>query len=123
MTDMTTMNSITGVLNTTANRDSQIAFQQSLVETLSTILSDAHIDPNQLESLIRQLPMVVGRTEKESLDLYADSLGTLLKKQGAFTGTAAAETAAHWMQSLQHQALNGQIAPREVEMSVNTTLA
>ena len=123
MTDMTTMNSITGVLNTTANRDSQIAFQQSLVKTLSPILSDAHIDPNQLESLIRQLPMVVGRTEQESLDLYADSLDTLLKKQDAFTGTAAAETAAHWMQSLQHQALNGQIAPKEVEMGVNTTLA
>lgn len=123
MTDMTTMNSITGVLNTTANRDSQIAFQQSLVKTLSPILSDAHIDPNQLESLIRQLPMVVGRTEQESLDLYADSLDTVLKKQDAFTGTAAAETAAHWMQSLQHQALNGQIAPKEVEMGVNTTLA
>lgn len=123
MTDMTTMNSITGVLNTTANRDSQIAFQQSLVKTLSPILSDAHIDPNQLELLIRQLPMVVGRTEQESLDLYADSLDTLLKKQDAFTGTAAAETAAHWMQSLQHQALNGQIAPKEVEMGVNTTLA
>ncbi|GAB7222633.1 type III secretion system needle tip protein VcrV [Vibrio owensii] len=123
MTDMTTMNSITGVLNTTANRDSQIAFQQSLVKTLSPILSDAHIDPNQLELLIRQLPMVVGRTEQESLDLYADSLDTLLKKQDAFTGTAAAETTAHWMQSLQHQALNGQIAPKEVEMGVNTTLA
>ncbi|WP_104037179.1 virulence-associated V antigen [Vibrio jasicida] len=123
MTDMTAMNSITGVLNTTANRDSQIAFQQSLVKTLSPILSDARIDPNQLESLIRQLPMVVGRTEQESLDLYADSLDTLLKKQDAFTGTAAAETAAHWMQSLQHQALNGQIAPKEVEMGVNTTLA
>ncbi|PMO42307.1 Type III secretion cytoplasmic LcrG inhibitor [Vibrio sp. 10N.222.52.B12] len=123
MTDMTTMNSITGVLKTTANRDSQIAFQQSLVKTLSPILSDAHIDPNQLESLIRQFPMVVGRTEQENLDLYADSLGALLKKQDAFTGTAAAETAAHWMQSLQHQALNGQIAPKEVETSVNTTLA
>ena len=123
MTDMTTMNSITGVLNTTANRDSQIAFQQSLVKTLSPILSDAHIDPNQLESLIRQLPMVVGRTEQESLDLYADSLGTLLKKQDAFTGTAATETTAHWMRSLQNQALNGQIAPKEVEMGVNTTLA
>ncbi|WP_104048124.1 virulence-associated V antigen [Vibrio jasicida] len=123
MTDMTAMNSITGVLNTTANRDSQIAFQQSLVKTLSPILSDARIDPNQLESLIRQLPMVVGRTEQESLDLYADSLDTLLKKQDAFTGIAAAETAAHWMQSLQHQALNGQIAPKEVEMGVNTTLA
>lgn len=123
MTDMTTMNSITGVLNTTANRDSQIVFQQSLVNTLSPILSDAHIDANQLESLIRQLPMVVGRTEQESLDLYADSLDTLLKKQEAFTGTAAAETAAHWMQSLQHQALNGQIAPKEVEIGVNTTLA
>ncbi|MGR5110418.1 virulence-associated V antigen [Vibrio jasicida] len=123
MTDMTTMNSITGVLNTTANRDSQIAFQQSLVKTLSPILSDAHIDANQLESLILQLPMVVGRTEQESLDLYAGSLDTLLKKQDAFTGTAAAETAANWMQSLQHQALNGQIAPKEVEMGVNTTLA
>ena len=118
MTDMTTMNSITGVLNTTANRDSQIAFQQSLVKTLSPILSDAHIDPNQLESLIRQLPMVVGRTEQESLDLYADSLGTLLKKQDAFTGTAATETTAHWMRSLQNQALNGQIAPKEVELSL-----
>ena len=123
MTDMTTMNSITGVLNTTANRDSQIVFHQSLVKTLSPILSDAHIDPNQLESQIRQLPMVVGRTEQESLDLYADSLDTLLKKQDAFTGTAAAETAAHWMQSLQHQAVNGQIAPQDVVTGVNNTLA
>ena len=123
MTDMTTMNSITGVLNTTANRDSQIAFQQGLVKTFSPILSDAHIDANQLESLIRQLPIVVGRTEQESLSLYADSLDTLLKKQEAFTGTAATETTAHWMRSLQQQALNGQIAPKEVEMGVNTTLA
>ena len=123
MTDMTTMNSIKGVLNTTANRDSQIAFQQGLVKTFSPILSDAHIDANQLESLIRQLPIVVGRTEQESLSLYADSLDTLLKKQEAFTGTAATETTAHWMRSLQQQALNGQIAPKEVEMGVNTTLA
>ncbi len=123
MTDMTTMNSITGVLNTTANRDSQIAFQQGLVKTFSPILSDAHIDANQLESLIRQLPIVVGRTEQESLSLYADSLDTLLKKQEAFNGTAATETTAHWMRSLQQQALNGQIAPKEVEMGVNTTLA
>ncbi|KAB0470340.1 Type III secretion cytoplasmic LcrG inhibitor [Vibrio sp. IB15] len=123
MTDMTTMNSISGVLNTTANRDSQIAFQQGLVKTFSPILSDAHIDVNQLESLIRQLPIVVGRTEQESLSLYADSLDTLLKKQEAFTGTAATETTAHWMRSLQQQALNGQIAPKEVEMGVNTTLA
>lgn len=123
MTDMTTMNSITGVLNTTANRDSQIAFQQGLVKTFSPILSDAHIDANQLESSIRQLPIVVGRTEQESLSLYADSLDTLLKKQEAFTGTAATETTANWMRSLQQQALNGQIAPKEVEMGVNTTLA
>ncbi len=121
MTDMTTMNSVSGVLNTATNRDSQASFQQRLVETLSPILGDS--DAAQLESLIRQLPMVVGRTEQESLDLYADSLRTLLEKQAAFTGTAAAETAAHWMQSLQHQAVNGQIAPQDVVTGVNNTLA
>ncbi|WP_199449950.1 virulence-associated V antigen [Vibrio harveyi] len=121
MTDMTTMNSVSGVLNTATNRDSQASFQQRLVETLSPILGDS--DAAQLESLIRQLPMVVGRTEQESLDLYADSLRTLLEKQAAFTGTAAAETAAHWMQSLQHQAVNGQIAPQDVVTGVNKTLA
>ncbi|MGR2870745.1 virulence-associated V antigen [Vibrio vulnificus] len=121
MTDMTTMNSVSGVLNTATNRDSQASFQQRLVETLSPILGDS--DAAQLESLIRQLPMVVGRTEQESLDLYADSLRTLLEKQAAFTGTAAAETAAHWMQSLQHQAMNGQIAPQDVVTGVNNTLA
>ncbi|MGD1449231.1 virulence-associated V antigen [Vibrio harveyi] len=121
MTDMTTMNSVSGVLNTATNRDSQASFQQRLVETLSPILGDS--DAAQLESLIRQLPMVVGRTEQESLDLYADSLRTLLEKQAAFTGTAAAETAAHWMQSLQHQATNGQIAPQDVVTGVNNTLA
>lgn len=120
MTDMTTMNSVSGVLNTATNRDSQASFQQRLVETLSPILGDS--DAAQLESLIRQLPMVVGRTEQESLDLYADSLRTLLEKQAAFTGTAAAETAAHWMQSLQHQAVNGQIAPQDVVTGVNNTL-
>ena len=78
MTDMTTMNSVSGVLNTATNRDSQASFQQRLVETLSPILGDS--DAAQLESLIRQLPMVVGRTEQESLDLYADSLRTLLEK-------------------------------------------
>ncbi|GEA24405.1 virulence-associated V antigen [Vibrio harveyi] len=121
MTDMTTMNSVSGVLNTATNRDSQASFQQRLVETLSPILGDS--DAAQLESLIRQLPMVVGRTEQESLDLYADSLRTLLEKQAAFTGTAAAETAAHWMQSLQHQAVNGHIAPQDVVTGVNNTLA
>ncbi|MGR3136722.1 virulence-associated V antigen [Vibrio vulnificus] len=121
MTDMTTMNSVSGVLNTATNRDSQASFQQRLVETLSPILGDS--DAAQLESLIRQLPMVVGRNEQESLDLYADSLRTLLEKQAAFTGTAAAETAAHWMQSLQHQAMNGQIAPQDVVTGVNNTLA
>ncbi|MFZ8768158.1 virulence-associated V antigen [Vibrio harveyi] len=121
MTDMTTMNSVSGVLNTATNRDSQASFQQRLVETLSPILGDSNAA--QLESLIRQLPMVVGRTEQESLDLYADSLRTLLEKQAAFTGTAAAETAAHWMQSLQHQAVNGQIAPQDVVTGVNNTLA
>ncbi|EOA9034988.1 virulence-associated V antigen [Vibrio harveyi] len=121
MTDMTTMNSVSGVLNTATNRDSQASFQQRLVETLSPILGDS--DAAQLESLIRQLPMVVGRTEQESLDLYADSLRTLLEKHAAFTGTAAAETAAHWMQSLQHQAVNGQIAPQDVVTGVNNTLA
>ncbi|MGR5515462.1 virulence-associated V antigen [Vibrio harveyi] len=121
MTDMTTMNSVSGVLNTATNRDSQASFQQRLVETLSPILGDS--DAAQLESLIRQLPMAVGRTEQESLDLYADSLRTLLEKQAAFTGTAAAETAAHWMQSLQHQAVNGQIAPQDVVTGVNNTLA
>ncbi|EKO3862781.1 Type III secretion cytoplasmic LcrG inhibitor [Vibrio harveyi] len=121
MTDMTTMNSVSGVLNTATNRDSQASFQQRLVEILSPILGDS--DAAQLESLIRQLPMVVGRTEQESLDLYADSLRTLLEKQAAFTGTAAAETAAHWMQSLQHQAVNGQIAPQDVVTGVNNTLA
>ncbi|EKO3841282.1 Type III secretion cytoplasmic LcrG inhibitor [Vibrio harveyi] len=121
MTDMTTMNSVSGVLNTATNRDSQASFQQRLVETLSPILGDS--DAAQLESLIRQLPMVVGRTEQESLDLYADSLRTLLEKQAAFTGTAVAETAAHWMQSLQHQAVNGQIAPQDVVTGVNNTLA
>ncbi|CAH1200149.1 Virulence-associated V antigen [Vibrio harveyi] len=121
MTDMTTMNSVSGVLNTATNRDSQASFQQRLVETLSPILGDS--DAAQLESLIRQLPMVVGRTEQESLDLYADSLRTLLEKQAAFTGTAAAETVAHWMQSLQHQAVNGQIAPQDVVTGVNNTLA
>ncbi|WP_447469574.1 virulence-associated V antigen [Vibrio harveyi] len=121
MTDMTTMNSVSGVLNTATNRDSQASFQQRLVDTLSPILGDS--DAAQLKSLIRQLPMVVGRTEQESLDLYADSLRTLLEKQAAFTGTAAAETAAHWMQSLQHQATNGQIAPQEVVTGVNKTLA
>ncbi|ENC6707123.1 Type III secretion cytoplasmic LcrG inhibitor [Vibrio harveyi] len=121
MTDMTTMNSVSGVLNTATNRDSQASFQQRLVETLSPILGDS--DAAQLESLIRQLPMVVGRTEQESLDLYADSLRTLLEKQAAFTGTAAAETATHWMQSLQHQAVNGQIAPQDVVTGVNNTLA
>ncbi|EOD9426125.1 virulence-associated V antigen [Vibrio harveyi] len=121
MTDMTTMNSVSGVLNTATNRDSQASFQQRLVETLSPILGDS--DAAQLESLIRQLPMVVGCTEQESLDLYADSLRTLLEKQAAFTGTAAAETAAHWMQSLQHQAVNGQIAPQDVVTGVNNTLA
>ncbi|MCV3262788.1 hypothetical protein OGZ01_06485 [Vibrio harveyi] len=70
MTDMTTMNSVSGVLNTATNRDSQASFQQRLVETLSPILGDS--DAAQLESLIRQLPMVVGRTEQESLDLYAE---------------------------------------------------
>ncbi|MFZ3507792.1 virulence-associated V antigen [Vibrio harveyi] len=115
------MNSVSGVLNTATNRDSQASFQQRLVETLSPILGDS--DAAQLESLIRQLPMVVGRTEQESLDLYADSLRTLLEKQAAFTGTAAAETAAHWMQSLQHQAVNGQIAPQDVVTGVNNTLA
>ncbi|HDM8211996.1 TPA: Type III secretion cytoplasmic LcrG inhibitor [Vibrio harveyi] len=120
MTDMTTMNSVSGVLNTATNRDSQASFQQRLVETLSPILGDS--DAAQLESLIRQLPMVVGRTEQESLDLYADSLRTLLEKQAAFTGTAAAETAAHWMQSLQHQTVNGQIAPQDVVTGVNNTL-
>ncbi|MHA2739504.1 virulence-associated V antigen [Vibrio harveyi] len=120
MTDMTTMNSVSGVLNTATNRDSQASFLQRLVETLSPILGDS--DAAQLESLIRQLPMVVGRTEQESLDLYADSLRTLLEKQAAFTGTAAAETAAHWMQSLQHQAVNGQIAPQDVVTGVNNTL-
>ncbi|AWB00889.1 Type III secretion cytoplasmic LcrG inhibitor [Vibrio harveyi] len=121
MTDMTTMNSVSGVLNTATNRDSQASFQQRLVETLSPILGDS--DASQFESLIRQLPMVVGRTEQESLDLYADSLRTLLEKQAAFTGTAAAETAAHWMQPLQHQAVNGQIAPQDVVTGVNNTLA
>ncbi|ELV8723353.1 Type III secretion cytoplasmic LcrG inhibitor [Vibrio harveyi] len=121
MTDMTTMNSVSGVLNTATNRDSQASFQQRLVETLSPILGDSNAA--LLESLIRQLPMVVGRTEQESLDLYADSLRTLLEKQAAFTGTAAAETAAHWMQSLQHQAVNGQIAPQDVVTGVNNTLA
>ncbi|MET2846425.1 virulence-associated V antigen [Vibrio owensii] len=121
MTDMTTMNSVSGVLNTATNRDSQASFQQRLVETLSPILGDS--DAAQLESLIRQLPMVVGRTEQDSLDLYADSLRTLLEKQAAFTGTAAAETAAHWMQSLQHQAVNDQIAPQDVVTGVNNTLA
>ncbi|EEZ39176.1 virulence-associated V antigen [Photobacterium damselae] len=121
MTDMTTMNSVSGVLNTATNRDYQASFQQRLVETLSPILGDS--DAAQLESLIRQLPMVVGRTEQDSLDLYADSLRTLLEKQAAFTGTAAAETAAHWMQLLQHQAVNGQIAPQDVMTGVNNTLA
>ncbi|CAK6713484.1 Type III secretion protein (VcrV) [Vibrio harveyi] len=121
MTDMTTMNSVSGVLNTATNRDSQASFQQRLVETFSPILGDS--DAAQLESLIRQLPMVVGRTEQESLDLYATSLNTLLEKQAAFTGTTAAETAAHWMLSLQHQAVNSQIARQDVVNGVNNTLA
>lgn len=66
--------------------------------------------------------MIVGRTEQESLYLYADSLRTLLEKQAAFTRTAAAETAAHWMQSLQHQAMSGRIAPQDVVTGVNNTL-
>ncbi|WP_281188945.1 virulence-associated V antigen [Vibrio harveyi] len=121
MTDMTRTNSVSGVPNTATNRDSQASFQQRLVETLSPILGDSH--SAQLESLIRQLPRVVGRTEQETLDLYADSLRTLLEKQAAFTGTAAAETAAHWIHSLQHQAVNGQIAPQDVVTGVNNTLA
>ncbi|MDP2516815.1 virulence-associated V antigen [Photobacterium damselae subsp. piscicida] len=120
MTDMTTMNSVSGVLNTATNHDSKASFQQRLVETLSPILGDS--DAAQLESLIHQLPMIVGRTEQESLYLYADSLRTLLEKQAAFTRTAAAETAAHWMQSLQHQAMSGRIAPQDVVTGVNNTL-
>ncbi|MCG9610092.1 virulence-associated V antigen [Vibrio harveyi] len=121
MTDMTRTNSVSGVPNTATNRDSQASFQQRLVETLSPILGDSN--SAQLESLIRQLPRVVGRTEQETLDLYADSLRTLLEKQAAFTGTAAAETVAYWMRSLQHQAVNGQIAPQDVVIGVNNTLA
>lgn len=120
MTDMTTMNSVSGVLNTATNHDSKACFQQRLVETLSPILGNS--DAAQLEFLIHQLPMIVGRTEQESLYLYADSLRTLLEKQAAFTRTAAAETAAHWMKSLQHQAMSGQIAPQDVVTGVNNTL-
>lgn len=121
MMNMTTMNSVYGVLNQATNRDFQVPFQQRLYETIYPILGDS--DAALLESFIRQLPMLVGRTEQESLDLYADSLRTLLEKQTAFKGTIAAETAAYWMQSLRYQALNGQITPQEVETGVNNTLA
>ncbi|EGQ8703581.1 Type III secretion cytoplasmic LcrG inhibitor [Vibrio parahaemolyticus] len=121
MMDMTNTSPVSGAPSTPTNSDSQTSFQQRLIETLSQILGDSNTA--QLESLIRQLPKVAGRTEQESLDLYTDSLRTLLEKQAAFTGTAATETAAHWMQSLQHQAVNGQIAPQDVVTGVNNTLA
>lgn len=120
MTDITIMNSLSEVLNKATNRDSQANFQMRLVETLYPFLSGT--TAAQFEPLIHQLPILVGRTEQESLDLYADSLRVLLEKQAAFTGSAADETVSNWMQSLQRQAVNGQITHQDVVTGVNNTL-
>ncbi|EDP58945.1 virulence-associated V antigen [Vibrio sp. AND4] len=119
MSDMTTMNSLAGVLDTTTNRDSQSSYKKNLVESLSPILNNAGV--TQFESLVNQLPMVLGRNEQQSLELYAESLRTLLDKQTVF-GTSATDTVAHWMRLLQKQEVNGLIAPQTLTEEVNTTL-
>ncbi|MEZ8037529.1 MULTISPECIES: virulence-associated V antigen [Vibrio] len=117
MTDITSRNPVGGV---SPRPKSQTSFQDRLADKLATILGEP--DTAHLKSLISKLPNILGRTEQESLDLYADSLRTLLEKQAAFTGTAAVETAAHWMKSLQNQAVNGQTSPQDLINGVNKTL-
>ncbi|MEZ8196764.1 virulence-associated V antigen [Vibrio cortegadensis] len=100
--------------------EQQTSFQDRLADKLATILGEP--DAAKLKVLISQLPMVLGRSEQDSLDLYANTLRKLLEKQAAFTGTAAVDTAAHWMKSLQNQAVNGQISPQDLINGVNKTL-
>ncbi|HHP0488734.1 TPA: virulence-associated V antigen [Vibrio harveyi] len=120
MIDMTTINSVNGRLSETTSRDSQDSFQQHLFEEFSLVLGGSA--SSQLESLIRQLPVIIKLTEQESLELYVDSLRTLLEKQAAFTGSAKVETIAHWMQSLHDQAINGLVVPQDLMAEVNNTL-